>query len=88
MQGGKKTNQWNKDRAKLKVEYEYKGITTCELRFEGCWFNNALSFAHRYKRNDPRCDNTFEGTILACIPCHDIIEYDRKLTEQVFTRLR
>lgn len=84
MQVGKKTNEWNKARIKLKKIYERKGITTCEIRLPGCWYDNALSFAHRYKRNDPRCEHTFKRTILACVPCHDQIEYDSKLTEKMF----
>ena len=83
-----KQKEWEKERKKLKVEYERKGITTCELRLAGCWYNNALSFAHRYKRNDPRCEHTFEGTVLACIPCHQKIEYDKYLTEEMFEKLR
>lgn len=83
-----KQNEWRKARKKLKIIYEKKQITICELRFNGCWGNNALSFAHRYKRSDPRCEHTFEGTILACIPCHGKIEYDRDLTEKMFKKLR
>jgi len=83
-----RTQEWNKARAKLKKEYEEKGITQCELRFNGCWMDNTLSFAHRYKRNDPRCEHTFNGTLLVCIPCHNVIEYNRELTEEVFERLR
>ena len=79
---------WIRQRRKLKVEYERKGIMTCEVRLPGCWYNNALSFAHRYKRNDPRCEHTFRGTVLACIPCHNKIEYDRELTEKMFNNLR
>lgn len=83
-----RTAEWDRERKKLKIIYESKEITTCELRFEGCTYNNYLSFAHRYKRNDPRCTHTFNGTILACINCHNKIEYDRKLTEEVFNKLR
>lgn len=83
-----RTAEWNKARVKLKKIYANKGITTCELRLPGCWVNNALSFCHRYKRNDPRCSHDFNGTILGCIPCHNVIEYDRELTEEVFERLR
>ncbi|MCG3176873.1 MAG: hypothetical protein MOGMAGMI_01837 [Candidatus Omnitrophica bacterium] len=85
---GKKTKEWDKARKVLKVQYLQKGITTCELMFDGCWGNNALSFAHRYKRNDPRCEHSFNGTILACIPCHDKIEHDKALTEKMFGILR
>lgn len=79
---------WTKQRKKLKVEYEDKGITTCELRLEGCWNDNALGFAHRYKRSDPRCEHDFNGTVLACNPCHQKIEYDWELTEKMFDKLR
>ena len=83
-----KQKEWEIARKKLKSEYQNKGITTCELRLPGCWYNNALSFAHRYKRTDPRCKHTFKQTILACVPCHQQIEYNQELTEKVFTRLR
>lgn len=83
-----RTAEWNRERAKLKKIYEKKGITTCELRFNGCSYDNFLSFAHRYKRNDPRCNHSFMGTILVCISCHNIIEYNRALTEKVFKTLR
>ena len=88
MPAGRKTKEWNRDRANLKEEYQDRGITTCEARLPGCWYNNALSFAHRYKRNDPRCEHTYKGTLLICIPCHDKIEYDTELTEKLFNQLR
>lgn len=88
MRVGKKTNEWIKASDELEEIYLQKGITTCELQLEGCWKNNALHFAHQYKRNDPRCEHTFEGTILACNKCHSIIEYDRELTEKMFKKLR
>jgi hypothetical protein len=31
---------------------------------------------------------TFNQTVLACVPCHTIIEKDAKLTEDLFLRLR
>lgn len=87
-----KEKEWAKARKKLKVIYEEKGITKCELRFGCCWKNNALSFAHRHKRNwyldKPELLGEFKQTVLACIPCHDIIEDDKELTEEVFKKLR
>ena len=85
---GKKTLRWETARARLKNVYAYAEITSCELRLNGCLVNNYLSFAHRYKRNDPRCEHTFQGTLLVCQNCHQKIEYDRKLTEEVFKKLR
>ena len=78
-----KTQEWAKARKKLKVIYEDKEITNCELRFKGCWVNNALSFAHRHKRkwylDHPELLGEFKQTVLACIPCHDIIEDDKEM---------
>ena len=85
---GKKGREWENARRKLKKIYYAKEITTCELMFEGCFASNFLSFAHRYKRRDPRCKHTFEQTILACINCHNKIEYNKELTEQMFSILR
>lgn len=85
---GKKGREWAQARSNLKEVYLEKGITSCELGLVGCWGDNALGFAHRYKRNDPRCENTFGGTLLACNPCHHKIEYDRELSEKMFQLLR
>jgi hypothetical protein len=55
---------------------------------DGCWKTNALSFAHRYKRNDKRCSHTFKGTILTCVPCHQKLEVNQDLTNYYFKKLR
>lgn len=89
---GKKVKAWNKDRAKLKLIYQEKGIITCELRFEGCWHNNALGFVHRHKRSwywsRPELLGTFDQTLLGCNPCHGVIEHDPELTKKMFNKLR
>jgi hypothetical protein len=89
---GRKTLAWNKDRAKLKLIYAEKGITTCELNFAGCWVNNALSFAHHHKRNwyltCPELLGSFNETILACNPCHSLLEVNKELTDTMFNKLR
>lgn len=77
---------------KLIKEYENKGIITCELKFENCWYDNTLAFAHRHKRrfyySKPELLWTFNQTVLACNSCHGQIEYDSDLTEEIFNRLR
>lgn len=71
---GPKTEAWNDARAELKIEFEtVYGVTTCELRYAGCWFDNALGFAHAEKRRKLSRED-LKHVILACNPCHDILE--------------
>ncbi|MEA2113518.1 MAG: hypothetical protein U9P63_02575 [Patescibacteria group bacterium] len=87
-----KIKEWEIARKKLKIEYENRGITTCELRFKGCWRNNALGFHHRHKRlwyySKPELLGDFDQTILCCNNCHQKIENDRELNRETFKRLR
>jgi len=85
---GKKTRAWEAARKRLKARYMNLGITSCEMRLKDCMGTFGLSFAHRYKRSDSRCEHTFEKTCLACASCHGKTEYNRELNEEVFTRLR
>ena len=81
-----------KETPKLKRIYLEKEITSCELQFPGCWVNNGLSFAHFKKRihykSRPELLSSFYQTILCCINCHNVIEYDKALTLKVFGQLR
>jgi len=76
----------------LKRLFEDKGIMSCELNFNGCWHDNALSFAHfkkrRFYKSCPELLSSFYQVILCCNNCHNVIEYDRPLTEKVFRQLR
>lgn len=79
---GKKTKKWATTRSGLKPRFEAAGITTCELRYPGCWFNNGLGFAHAKKRRK-LSEEDLEVVILACNPCHDKIEYSPNMEETV-----
>lgn len=70
---GKKTKAWDNARADLKMEFLALGITSCELRYPGCWFDNALGFAHAAKRRKLTAED-LNHVVLACNPCHDILE--------------
>lgn len=87
-----KVNEWTRIRAGLKKLYEGKGIIECEIRFNDCSGYSFLTFAHRHKRHwynsDPELLGEFTQTLLACQSCHYQIEYDRKLTEETFLKLR
>lgn len=85
---GKHTDINKKANIRLKALFESKNITRCEI----CGSDNFLSFAHRKKRIEyrkhPELLSDFNEVILACVPCHQKIEYNKELTNQVFTRLR
>lgn len=68
---GKRTNKWNQVRAKLKIEFERKGITRCEL----CQGTFGLAFAHSKKRRFIQTDEDWYHVALLCQPCHQQIEF-------------
>ncbi len=70
---GKKTKAWDAARAKLKTAFERAGITVCELKFPGCWRDNALGFAHSKRRRHIVGAEIYE-VILCCNPCHDALD--------------
>lgn len=88
-----RTAQWAQSRQKLWELYRNKGINTCELRLnDRCTFYYSKGFAHRHKRrwyyDKPDLLGDFSHTIMACNSCHNIIEYNKALTEEVFKQLR
>jgi len=76
----------------LKQKYTERGTISCEIRLPGCMPNFALSFAHKHKRVWYKADlgllSSVKETLVACPCCHDKIENNKKLTEEVFKRLR
>lgn len=77
---GKKGANWNDARAQLIILFEKNGITECEIKYKGCWKDNALGFAHVDKRRflsqeDVRSPNK---VVLACNPCHQIVEQESR----------
>ena len=79
-------------REKLKREYQERGITSCELKFDGCMKDFAMSFHHRHKRwwyiNKPDLLGYFNQTVLTCASCHQKAEASTELTKYVFKTLR
>lgn len=71
---GKRTKEWDRVRAKLKMEFLIRGDTTCELRLPGCWRDNGLTFAHRVKRRFATTESELRVVCLGCLNCHRIIE--------------
>ncbi len=75
-----KTQEWADVRKALKVKFSSWGIEHCELRYEGCWVNSALGFAHSLPRRFITDRETLETVILACNSCHFIL--DNKYTHE------
>lgn len=72
---GRRTKDWMKVRRELSAEFAAAGITSCELRLDGCWGDRALGWAHGRKRRHLKGDELKTLTALACNPCHARIEY-------------
>jgi len=71
---GKRTQEWERIRRKLKVRFEKAGITKCEFHFQPhCWWDLALGFAHTDKRRFLK-GKELEVVALVCQPCHEILE--------------
>lgn len=90
-QGVKKesaNDRWKKQREKLKVIFQEKGMTRCEL----CGSNFILSFHHRHKRwlyiRRKELLGDFNQVILVYAKHHELLERDKELTEYYFKKLR
>jgi hypothetical protein len=79
---GKKVDAWEATRKELIPRFQAAGITSCELRYDGCWKNNALSFAHSKKRRHIEAQELWE-VCLCCVPCHQVLENRPDMTEIV-----
>lgn len=89
-----------KARKDIARKAEKKNLKTCEAGPEllrlgirtGCTKTWPLAPAHRHKRayykGDPDLLAADEQWIAACTNCHDRIEHDPELTEQIFLQLR
>lgn len=71
MKRGKKCQQWDRVRARLKQKFFELGIVRCEKCGSG--FN--LSFAHRLKRRFITDEAELMIVALLCVPCHQVIEH-------------
>ena len=86
---GKRNISANK---KIKELFTEKRIYECEIGLENCLKNIFLQRVHRHKRSfyysRPELLYDIKEVALGCQSCHDKIEHNPKLTEEVFKRLR
>lgn len=79
-------------RKKIAEICEEKQLNRCELNFIGCMQTWPLAPAHRHKRawykGDVELLADFNQWVVACVVCHDTIEHDGMLTEELFNKLR
>ena len=71
---GKRTLEWERIRARLKLAFEAAGITRCEFCYEGCSGGLFLSFAHGRKRRNLTTEELKKLVALACANCHSLLE--------------
>lgn len=71
---GLKTRAWTNARNRLKKRFAANGITECELGYDGCWRDNALSFAHGRRRRFLLEGELEHLTVLCCTPCHERLD--------------
>lgn len=72
---------------------EEKGLNYCELQVvDNCLRRRYLAPAHRHKRawykGDVALLSAYEQWVSSCVVCHDRIENDKELTEEMFLMLR
>ncbi|GEM_PF-1883833 len=77
---------------KIKELCEKYQIHSCELQLDGCKGSWELHPAHRRKRrwylSHPELLYDMQNWVLACQHCHNRLEFNARLTEQSFIRLR
>lgn len=83
---------WMANKHKVIQDMKDRDIYGCEVRLDGC---NGMMFptpAHRHKRdwyiNRKELLIDIDEVIWACQRCHQKIENNKQLTEEVFKKLR
>lgn len=71
---GRKTKANKRANAKLKIVFEGRELTTCELGYPNCTRGSFLTWAHGRKRRKLQAGELETLVILACINCHNRIE--------------
>jgi hypothetical protein len=79
-------------RQKIAEIAEERGIDHCELNFDGCQEYYTLAPAHKNRREWYRGNvdllSDYNQWICACQPCHERIDSDENLKDEIFNKLR
>lgn len=82
-----KVGEWNKIRdTEIIPQFKAWGIVTCEIRLNPCLKFRYLGFAHTKKRRQITSPDDLRRVVLACQPCHDLVEYQcKRITGKTMT---
>jgi hypothetical protein len=82
-----KTGEWHTILHKEIVpQFKAWGITMCEIGLTPCLHSHYLGFAHTKKRRNIKTPQDLRRVVLACEPCHAVVEYHcRETTGQSMT---
>lgn len=92
-----KTGKANlKARKMIAAQAEVLGLTSCEIKFEGCKGTFGIAPAHKerreFYRNDPDLLYHISQWVAACQYCHEILDNRAKTTKEesdaIFQSLR
>lgn len=71
-----KTEEWyNVMHNEIIPQFEKWGIYSCEINTKQCVKSMYLGFAHTKKRRNITTPEDLRRVVLACQPCHNIVEY-------------
>lgn len=71
-----KIGEWNKIRDnEIIPQFQKWGIETCEIGLYPCVKFRYLGFAHTKKRREIKTPEDLRQVVLACNPCHTLVEY-------------
>ena len=70
---GKKGRAWITARSWLKKQFNWLGLTHCMMRFQGCFYDDQLGFAHPAKRRNLK-EGELYVAVPVCNPCHSQLE--------------
>lgn len=89
---GKVAQANTKARKLIGQKCEELGLNYCEIGLEGCLQTWPLAPAHLHKRAWYKGDvsklSDYSQWVVACQICHNLIEFNKDLTEETFVRLR
>lgn len=72
--GLRKVGKRGKKRQQMNARLNKLGITSCEMKLEGCWRESSLTWAHSTKSRFIQTDEQWLTACRACLSCHRLAE--------------